>query len=100
MMVCLPSNYTGVHKFGGHETSTFRNAKSWLIGGQTIEAKIAKCVRISVAHTLIPICRMDMGKLGSGLELSHRRNCGSMSAPGLLKLKGHMHICQKTYHTP
>lgn len=37
--------------------------------------------------TLMPDCRMEMGKLGSGFELSHRRNWGSTSASGLLKLK-------------
>jgi hypothetical protein len=36
---------------------------------------------ISVFHcTLIPVCRMEMGKDGSGRELSHKRNVGSTSS--------------------
>ena len=34
---------------------------------------------------------MEMGKFASGLELNQSRNCGSTSAPGLLKLKKNSH---------
>lgn len=41
-----------------------------------------------ITFTFIPVCRIEMGKLGSGLELSQSLNCGSISSlPGRLKLK-------------
>jgi hypothetical protein len=41
----------------------------------------------TIRHTFIPVCSIDIGKQGSGLELSHNLNCLSTSSVEELNLK-------------